>query len=95
MPPVLSEYLKSVLQNSLSRALVIKHITFDDELSYCSYDCKPENNDTRLEIGMQKLSGLNKELYYKFKQRTNKAEYGPVEIIDDIHQVKNIKITIN
>ncbi len=88
MPGQLTDSLKATLQNSLTRALVVKQITFDDELSYCTNDCKPENNNSRLEVGMQKLTGANKELYYKFKERTKKAEYCPVEVIDDIIQVR-------
>ena len=46
-------------------------------------------NNSLLEPNIQAISDYNKDIYYKFKEKTRKGEYAPVEVIDDDIQVIN------
>jgi hypothetical protein len=88
LPKELNIHQKMILQSSLYRALKVKGIEFDDDLIFNDPECPPEMNDSSLEIGIQKISNYNKEIYYKFKRRSKVGEYPPLEIVDDQIQVK-------
>ncbi len=88
LPKHLSLEQKRILKESLFRALQVKNISFDDNLTYPHEDCPIFFNDASREVGIQKISDYNKQIYYKFKEKTQMAEYPPLEIIDDEMQVK-------
>ena len=87
IPKDLTKEQKKTLQGSLLRALEVKGIEFGDDLNFEDKDCPPSMNDASLEVGIQKISEYNKEIYYKFKQKTRLAEYPPLEVVDDDLQV--------
>ena len=87
LPKELTKEQKRILQESFLRALEVKGITFGDDLNYEDNECPSHMNDASLEVGMQKISEYNKEIYYKFKKKTREAEYPPLEIVDDDIQV--------
>ncbi len=92
LPKELTKEQKKILQESLYRALEVKEITFGDDLNYQDKDCPSSMNDASLEVGIQKISEYNKEIYYKFKKKTREAEYPPLEIVDDNIQVRKVLI---
>jgi hypothetical protein len=85
----LSETQKSILKESLFRALYVKSINFNDDLCYIDKECPCELNNAANEPGIQAISDFNKKIYYKFKERTRRGEYPPLEIIDEEIQVKD------
>lgn len=87
LPKPLTEEQKTILKESFMRALLVKNIEFDDDLTFPNPDCPPTLNDASMEVGVQKISEYNKEIYKKFKEKTRKAEYAPIEILDDSTQV--------
>ncbi len=87
LPKELTQKQKETLQKSLFRALQVKGIEFYDDLNFGDNDCPPEKNDSSLEVGIQSISDFNKEIFYKFKIKSRKAEYAPLEIVDDELQV--------
>lgn len=100
LPKELTKDQKRILQESFLRALEVKGITFGDDLNFEDKECPSHMNDASLEVGMQKISDYNKEIYYKFKKKTREAEYPPLEIVDDDIQVsfeikKIIKYILN
>ncbi len=87
LPKDLTSTQREILQKSLFRALEVKGIEFCDDLNYNDKECPPEKNDSSLEVGIQSISNFNKDIYYKFKIKSRKAEYAPLEIVDDEIQV--------
>lgn len=78
---------KTILKESLIRAFLVKNIIFNDDLCYSDKECPMELNNAINEPGIQAISDFNKSIYYKFKERTRRGEYPPVEIIDEEIQV--------
>lgn len=85
----MSRETKERLNKSLLRALLAKNIKFDDDLYYDNVDIFPNNNDSSLESGIQKISNYNLEIYNKFKENTRIANYPGIEIFEDENQVYN------
>jgi hypothetical protein len=83
----LKEDQKKLLRESLFRALLVKNIQFNDDLTYPDSECTPEMNNAFYEPGLQLISDQNKEVYLKFKEKTRRGEYPPIEVIDDEIQV--------
>ncbi len=92
LPKELTKDQKRIFQESFLRALEVKGITFGDDLNFEDKECPSSMNDASLEVGMQKISEYNKEIYYKFKKKTREAEYPPLEIVDDDIQVNFKKL---
>ena len=83
LPKQLNTFQKQILKKSLFRALEVKNIKFNDDLIYLDKDCPESMNNSLLEQDIKEISLYNKEIYYKFKERSRKGEYAPIEIIDD------------
>lgn len=83
-----SQETKEFLQTSLYKALLVKGISFCDDLYYPENISHKSMNNAILEPGMQVISLYNKGIYYRFKERTRKFEYPPLEIEEDEVQVK-------
>jgi len=83
LPKQLNELQKEKMKKSLFRALEVKNIKFNDDLVYIDKDCPESMNNSLLEQDIKEIAIYNKEIYYKFKERSRKGEYAPVEIIDD------------
>jgi len=81
---------KTILKESLFRALYVKNITFNDDLCYTDKECPMELNNSMNEPGIQMISDYNKSIFYKFKERTRRGEYPPLEVINDEIQVFKI-----
>lgn len=88
LPKNLTEEQKKTLKGSLMRALLVKNIEFDDDLTFPESDCPSSLNNASAEVGIQKISEYNKQIYYKFKERSRKGEYTSLEVVDDDLQVK-------
>ena len=89
-----NESQKTILKESLFRAFYVKNIIFNDDLCYSDKECAMELNNAINEPGIQAISDYNKSIYYKFKERTRRGEYPPLEIIDEEIQVLSIIIII-
>ncbi len=87
LPKQLKPDQKTILQTSLLKALKVKDLEFYDDLCYPDPECPEHLNNSLFEPGVISLTELNKELYYKFKERTRNGEYAAVEIIEDEIQV--------
>ncbi len=87
LPKLLSKEQRKILEESLFRAIQVKNVVFDDNLTFPHKDCPKSFNDSSREIGIQKISEYNKQIYYKFKEKSQKAEYAPIEIVDHEIQV--------
>ena len=83
LPKQLNSIQKEKMKKSLFRALEVKNILFSDDLVYIDKDCPESMNNSLLEPDIKEIAYYNKEIYYKFKERSRKGEYPPVEIIDD------------
>lgn len=86
----LTEIQKTTLKESLFRALYVKNINFNDDLCYVDKECPIDLNNAENEPGIQTISDYNKIIYYKFKERTRRGEYPPIEVIDEEIQVRLI-----
>lgn len=78
---------KVLLQTSLYKALLVKGIIFCDDLYYPEGVSHRSMNNALLEPGMQIISEYNKNIYYRFKERTRNFEYPPLKIEEDEIQV--------
>jgi hypothetical protein len=87
LPKELTSTQREILQKSLFRALQVKGIEFCDDLNFNDKECPPDKNDSSLEVGIQSISNYNKDIFYKFKVKSRKADYAPLEIVDDEIQV--------
>ncbi len=90
LPRELKPEQKELLQRSIMKANLVKEINFNDDLCYPYDNCQELKNDSSLEPGIVSLSDYNKEIYYKFKERSKKGEYAPLQIMEDDIQVYNI-----
>ncbi len=86
----LNQSQKTILKESLFRALYVKNITFNDDLCYTDKECPIELNNSMNEPGIQMISDYNKSIFYKFKERTRRGEYPPLEVVNDEIQVFKI-----
>lgn len=84
---------KLILKESLMRALLVKNIKFDDDLYYDGIETFSYHNNSSLEIGVQKVSEYNLEIYKKFKQKTREADYPSLQITEDPDQGFIVKAT--
>jgi hypothetical protein len=87
----LTQEQRKLLHTSLFRALNVKSIKFMDDLCFLDPDCPPSMNDARKEPSIQLISNYNKEIYYKFKEKTRIGDYPSIEVIDDEVQVSLFK----
>ena len=86
LPRKMSKALEEKSMKSLFRGLEVKNIQFSDDLVFLEKDCPAELNNSLLESSIQKLSDENKEIYYKFKEKSRLGIYAPVEVVDDPEQ---------
>ena len=56
-------------------------------MCYPDPECPCEMNNSLFEPGIASISEYNKEIYYKFKERSKEGQYAPLEIIEDEIQV--------
>jgi len=86
LPRKMSKEVEEKSMKSLFRALEAKGIEFNDDLVYIDKDCPKEMNNSLLESSIQILNDENKKKYYKFKEKSRKGIYAPVEVVDDPEQ---------
>ena len=86
LPRKMSKVIEEKSMKSLFRALEAKGIEFNDDLVYIDKDCPKEMNNSLLENSIQILNEQNKKKYYKFKEKSRKGIYAPVEVVDDPEQ---------
>ena len=86
LPRKMSKTLEEKSMKSLFRGLEVKNIQFSDDLVFLEKDCPAELNNSLLESTIQKLSDENKQIYYKFKEKSRLGIYAPVEVVDDPEQ---------
>lgn len=93
LPRTLNKTQKTILQESLFKALLSKDIQFNDDLCFPNDNCKESMNNALKEPGVQEISDYNKKIYYKFKEMSRKAEYCALEILLDEVQGFVVKAT--
>ena len=86
LPRKMPKKVEEKSMKSLFRALEAKGIEFNDDLVYIDKDCPKEMNNSLLESSIQILNEQNKKKYYKFKEKSRKGIYAPVEVVDDPEQ---------
>jgi hypothetical protein len=86
LPRKMPKAIEEKSMKSLFRALEAKGIEFSDDLVYIEKDCPKEMNNSLLENSIQILNDDNKKKYYKFKEKSRKGIYAPVEVVDDPEQ---------
>ena len=86
LPRKMPKAIEEKSMKSLFRALEAKGIEFNDDLVYIEKDCPKEMNNSLLESSIQILNDENKKKYYKFKEKSRKGIYAPVEVVDDPEQ---------
>ena len=86
LPRKMSKQIEEKSMKSLFRGLEAKGIEFNDDLVYIDKDCPKEMNNSLLESSIQILNEQNKKKYYKFKEKSRKGIYAPVEVVDDPEQ---------
>lgn len=83
VPKDLKQNQRKILRESLVRALLVKNIEFNDDLCYSDPECPQSMNNSSLEPGVQTISDYNRKVYYKFKEKTRRFDYPPLEVVDD------------
>ena len=86
LPKKMSKQMEEKSLRSLFRGLEVKGIEFNDDLVFIDKDCPKELNNSLLESSIQQLNEQNKKKYYKFKEKSRKGIYAPVEVVDDPEQ---------
>ena len=86
LPKKMPKSIEEKSMKSLFRGLEAKGIEFNDDLVYIDKDCPKEMNNSLLESSIQILNDENKKKYYKFKEKSRKGIYAPVEVVDDPEQ---------
>ena len=86
LPKKMPKRIEEKSMKSLFRGLETKGIEFSDDLVYIDKDCPKEMNNSLLESTIQILNEENKKKYYKFKEKSRKGIYAPVEVVDDPEQ---------
>ena len=86
LPRKMPKEIEEKSMKSLFRGLEAKGIEFNDDLVYIDKDCPKEMNNSLLESSIQILNEQNKKKYYKFKEKSRKGIYAPVEVVDDPEQ---------
>ena len=86
LPRKMPKKIEEKSMKSLFHALEVKGIKFNDDLVFIDKDCPKEMNNSLLESSLQILNEENKKKYYKFKEKSRKGIYAPVEVVDNPEQ---------